>query len=85
MGYMDEEDDNIEDLVMSARVFVMSISHLLEEKQGLIVELPFQKEYPDEAFGKFMISKEDEEIIITKIFDNLNVNKGDILIINEED
>lgn len=63
----DGREDSIDDLITSLRCFAVALGHILEEKEGIIIELPFNKKYPDHASGKYMVWKESEMIGINLV------------------
>jgi hypothetical protein len=60
-GYMYEDGspDDIKGLQTSGRGMARALSFLLKENEGIIVELPKQDDYPDDAYGMYLICKHD--------------------------
>lgn len=87
-GYMyDDKDDDIEGLQTSGRCMARALGFLLEEKEGIIIELPFQEDYPDDPYGFYSIHKEDGQIRVTKIEKDTLIwnNVGEIVDLEKAD
>ena len=71
MGYMyKDKDDDLESALLTGRIMARALGIMLQEREGMVIELPSQEDYPDDPYGKFFICKIDGEIQIGRIGDD---------------
>jgi len=98
MGYIykDGREDDVKGLQTSGRCMARALSFLLQEGEGIIIELPYQEDYPEDPHGKFIISKDNEFINIGEYVSGENLvwdddgnptepEDGDMLWLHKED
>ena len=66
MSYLhaDGSPDTLEEILESARCFAIVIGKLLQPNEGMVVELKFQEEFPNDKYGKYLIWNDDVEKLI---------------------
>ncbi len=81
MGYMFENGapDNLDDALLSARIFAVSLSSMLADDVGVVANLVYQEKYPNDPYGKYIVYKEGTQIKIMKIPDDADVQTGDLV------
>lgn len=62
----DGSPDTMEGLTLSARCFAAALGALLEENEGMVIELPFQEKNPNDPHGKFSVIKRNKQIHVCK-------------------
>ena len=62
MSYLhpDGTPDTPEEILESARCFVAVIGKMLEPNEGMVVELAYQEDYPDDKWGKYIVWKDEK-------------------------
>ena len=71
--YKDGRDDDMEGLQTSGRCMARALSFLLQEGEGIVIELPFQPDYPNDPHGKFIVAKENGFIGIAEYHNDENI------------
>jgi hypothetical protein len=67
--HIDGKPDADIEILESARCFVVVISKILHPNEGMVVELPYQENYPDDSYGKYLVWKDEAnaQIKVNKI------------------
>lgn len=60
-------EDTFKILQTSGRCMAMALGIILEESQGIVIELPYQELYPDDPNGKYLIWRDEEMVHIEPI------------------
>jgi hypothetical protein len=55
-------EETLVDAINSGRMMAVALGFLLQEREGIVVDLPYQEEYPDDMFGRFMVYRHDGQI-----------------------
>lgn len=86
MGYMYEDGrpDDFEGLLTTNRCMAVAFNHILKDKEGMVVELKYQEDYPEDRHGKFIVFKEDTKIKICTC-ENDKFESGQWLWMKEEE
>jgi len=81
VGYCNEDGspDTWEQITLSNRCFAVALGFLLQENEGIVVELPFQEKYPKDQYGKYKVFKHNGCIRGSKIEDDHETIEGDQL------
>lgn len=64
--YLNGRTDDLEGAITSCRCFAKVLGKILKEKEGMVVELPYQEKYPDDLHGKYIVFREGGLIKIDK-------------------
>lgn len=72
MGYTnpDGSPDTPESILTSTRAFAMALGFLLQENEGVVVELPFQEKFPNDTHGKCSVYKQNGKINVCLLNEN---------------
>jgi len=74
-GYMYEngKKDDIEGLQTSGRCMAASLGFLLGENEGIVIDLPKQKDFPADPHGTYIVYRKEGKIIINPYKGNGNI------------
>ena len=59
-GYSNQDGrpDTWDDICLTNRSFAVALGYILNENEGILVELVKQPDWPEEPFGRFIVYKE---------------------------
>ena len=64
--YQDGRPDDMEGCLLANRCFVRVLSKVLQENEGVVVKLPYQEEYSDDPYGKFIVYRRNGLILVSE-------------------
>lgn len=82
--HADGSPDTLQDVTTSCRAFAVALGYMLQENEGVVVELKYDDRAPDDYHGKLFVYKTKTTIDIERA-DDSDLPPGQMLWVHKEE